>query len=236
MLNKVETIVSARTKFGKNNPTTLITLLFTTLLLLVSTLVTPAQADEPNVETNDPNTTSVIETPENIVENTPDTTVEEETQENPDNTIEEGKEDAGETPKLSKKEQKEARVLELRNRVVEIAKKKKKTARYVYGASGPRSFDCSGFIMWTYKKIGIELPHYSGAQMNKAKRIKKKNLEKGDLLFYGPGGSQHVAMYIGGGKQIGANNPRVGVVIEPVRMGYWSNRFAGAGRILGKNL
>ncbi len=105
--------------------------------------------------------------------------------------------------------------------------------RYVSGASGPHSFDCSGFTMWVYKTaVGKYLPHYSGAQMNRARRVGRKHLKPGDLLFYGRGGSQHVSMYIGKGKMIHATNPRSGVRVDSINMGYYRARFAGAGRII----
>ncbi len=108
-----------------------------------------------------------------------------------------------------------------------------KGERYVAGASGPNSFDCSGFTMWVYKTaLGRYLPHYSGAQMDRARRVSPRNLKPGDLLFYGAGGSQHVSMYIGKGKMIHATNPSSGVRVDSIRMGYYRARFAGAGRIV----
>jgi len=135
--------------------------------------------------------------------------------------------------KISKREAKMVRLQELRKRVVDIAKTRR-GSRYVYGATGPRKFDCSGLTMWAYARIGKTLPHYSGAQMMSTTRVPKNRLEPGDLLFFGPGGSQHVSMYIGHNKMIGANNPRVGIVVEPMRSGYWSKRYAGAGRVIGR--
>lgn len=109
----------------------------------------------------------------------------------------------------------------------------KRNGRYVAGATGPWAFDCSGFTLWVYKQAtGKSLPHYSGAQMNRAKRVSRKHLRPGDLLFYGPGGSQHVSMYIGKGKMIHATNPRSGVRVDSINMGYYRARFAGAGRII----
>ncbi|MGB3014971.1 MAG: C40 family peptidase, partial [Candidatus Nanopelagicales bacterium] len=108
-----------------------------------------------------------------------------------------------------------------------------KGERYVSGASGPNRFDCSGFTMYVYKKAtGKYLPHFSGAQMRKAKRVGRKHLKPGDLMFFGPGGSQHVSMYIGKGKMIHATNPRSGVRIDSINMGYYKARYAGAGRII----
>ncbi len=105
--------------------------------------------------------------------------------------------------------------------------------QYVAGAAGPNRFDCSGFTQYVYKQAtGKYLPHYSGAQMNRARRVGLKWLKPGDLMFYGPGGSQHVAMYIGKGKMIHATNPRTDVRIDSINNSYWRGRFAGAGRII----
>jgi cell wall-associated NlpC family hydrolase len=68
--------------------------------------------------------------------------------------------------------------------------------------------------------------------MHRGKRVSKNNLKPGDLLFYGPGGSQHVSMYIGKGKMIHATNPRTDVRIDSVNNGYWRARYAGAARLI----
>ena len=70
---------------------------------------------------------------------------------------------------------------------------------YVWGGTTPAGFDCSGLVMWAYAQVGISLPHYSGAQYADTTHIPMADIEPGDLLFYGPGGSDHVAMYVGGG-------------------------------------
>lgn len=99
---------------------------------------------------------------------------------------------------------------------------------YVWGGASPSGMDCSGLILLAYQAIGITLPHYSGAQFEMATPVPTNALQPGDLLFYGPGGSEHVAMYVGGGMMIEA--PYTGAVVHntPVRLGYG---FAGAGRI-----
>lgn len=71
-------------------------------------------------------------------------------------------------------------------------------APYVWAAAGPDVFDCSGFVQWAYKQVGVSLSHYSGAMYNETVRISESQLQPGDLVFWGPGGSQHVAIYIGG--------------------------------------
>jgi peptidoglycan DL-endopeptidase CwlO len=69
---------------------------------------------------------------------------------------------------------------------------------YHYGASGPSSFDCSGFTSYVFRKVGISLPHSSSAQYGVVHHIAKANKRPGDLIFmYGSGGIYHVAIYAG---------------------------------------
>ena len=80
--------------------------------------------------------------------------------------------------------------------------------RYQYGANGPDSFDCSGFTQYVFGKVGISLPHSSGAQRSMARRV--SNPQPGDLVFVhnGGGGSvSHVAIYAGNGYWYEASNP-----------------------------
>lgn len=126
--------------------------------------------------------------------------------------------------------EKRAEIRGLRQQVVDLAVGRMGSA-YVMGAEGPDEFDCSGLVMWVYQQLGISLPHFSGAQMDVATPVTGK-LRRGDLLFYGPDGSQHVSIYIGKGMQVGANNPRTGIVVDSVDGSYWSERYVGAGRLL----
>lgn len=85
---------------------------------------------------------------------------------------------------------------------------------YVWGASGPDSFDCSGLVMYALQKaFGKSFPHYSGAQYNATTPV--SNPQPGDLVFFGPGGSDHVGVYAGGGKYWSAmspsSNPNIGM-------------------------
>jgi len=99
---------------------------------------------------------------------------------------------------------------------------------YVWGAEDPGvGFDCSGLTAWAWGQAGVYLPHYSGAQMADSTPVPTSDLQPGDLLFYGPGGDTHVAMYVGGGMMIEATFPGTVVRIDPVRFG---TTFAGAGR------
>ena len=68
---------------------------------------------------------------------------------------------------------------------------------YAYGAAGPNAFDCSGLVRYSYGHAGLAVPRTSGAQAGHARRIAKKDLRSGDLMFfYGSGGVYHAAMFL----------------------------------------
>jgi cell wall-associated NlpC family hydrolase len=80
---------------------------------------------------------------------------------------------------------------------------------YVWGASGPTSFDCSGLTMWCYAQVGISLPHYDIAQRDAAKSLLPvSEAQAGDILWR----NGHVAIYVGGGQYIHA--PHTGDVVR----------------------
>ena len=111
-----------------------------------------------------------------------------------------------EAPK-PKKKTKAQKLKAKANKVIKAAKSKVKKGQYKRGAAGPNKFDCSGLMIWAFKKIGIKLPHSSRAMSKKGKKVAKKNLKPGDLVFfYNP--VHHVALYIGGGKIVHARNTR----------------------------
>jgi cell wall-associated NlpC family hydrolase len=82
---------------------------------------------------------------------------------------------------------------------------------YVWAASGPNGFDCSGLVLAAYAQIGIELYHYTGVQMTKGKYVPRSELQRGDIVFPTAG---HVGIYLGDGKLIHASSGRGRVVVD----------------------
>lgn len=78
-------------------------------------------------------------------------------------------------------------------------------------------FDCSGFTQFSYAGVGVLIPKYSGDQYNTGRKVPVSQAKRGDLLFWGPGGSQHVAMYLGGGKMLESASSAGQVTVSPVR-------------------
>ncbi len=100
---------------------------------------------------------------------------------------------------------------------------------YVWGGESPGvGFDCSGLVQWSWARAGVSLPRTSGAQFASTTHISLADIQPGDLLFYGPAGSDHVAMYVGGGSMIEAPQTGSFVHITGVRTG---DGFAGVGRV-----
>ena len=80
-------------------------------------------------------------------------------------------------------------------------------------------FDCSGLVLYAFAGVGISLPHYTGYQYQKGTKIAPSEMERGDLIFYGPSGNQHVAIYLGDGTMVDAPQSGQNVSITPVRQG-----------------
>jgi cell wall-associated NlpC family hydrolase len=100
---------------------------------------------------------------------------------------------------------------------------------YRWGASGPNSFDCSGFTMYVYAQLGISLPHSSAAQYYSGRRVSYEDLAPGDLVFFArrSGRISHVGLYIGGGMMVHA--PQTGDVVKVVPLSSHSG-YVGAVR------
>lgn len=83
--------------------------------------------------------------------------------------------------------------------------------------SGTVGFDCSGLVLYAFAGVGIKLPHYSGSQYDMGRKIPTSQMRRGDVLFWGPGGSQHVAIYLGNNQMLEAPYTGSHVKVSPVR-------------------
>lgn len=96
---------------------------------------------------------------------------------------------------------------------------------YVFGATGPDSFDCSGFTSYVYRNaVGREITRTTYSQINQGRPVSRDQLQPGDLVF--TNGVGHVGIYVGGGQMIHAARPGVGVIVGPIY------NFSSARRIL----
>ena len=86
---------------------------------------------------------------------------------------------------------------------------------YVYGGTSlTNGADCSGFVMSVFANFGYSLPRVAAAQYDASTKKDISQLEPGDLVFYGSGYVDHVALYIGDGKIIHASNAATGIKIS----------------------
>lgn len=110
--------------------------------------------------------------------------------------------------------------------------------RYKYGGTTKKGMDCSGLLYVAFGEHDISLPRVSYNMAEKGKRIKVKNVEKGDLLFFKTSRKgkriNHVGMVVAADdeiKFIHASSSR-GVIVSSLREGYWNSAFVKANRIL----
>ena len=78
-------------------------------------------------------------------------------------------------------------------------------------------FDCSGFTQFSFAGVGVLIPKYSGDQYDTGRKVPAAQAKRGDLLFWGPGGSQHVAIYLGGGQMLESSGSAGKVTVSPLR-------------------
>lgn len=101
---------------------------------------------------------------------------------------------------------------------------------YSYGGSTTSGFDCSGFTQYAMRQVGKSLPRSAAAQFGASQRLSRSEAKPGDLIFFNQSGSiDHVGIYLGGGKFIGAQSS-TGVAVASFTSGYWSSHVAGFGR------
>ncbi len=102
-------------------------------------------------------------------------------------------------------------------------------APYRYGGMSPRSgFDCSGLVAFVYRHFGIALPHYTGGQIAAGRRVRRRSLRAGDLVFFGVG---HVGLYVGRGRFVHAPHAGSRVRVESLWHGWYGGRLTAARRV-----
>ncbi|MET0452565.1 MAG: NlpC/P60 family peptidoglycan endopeptidase RipB [Mycobacterium sp.] len=84
--------------------------------------------------------------------------------------------------------------------------------------AGKIGYDCSGFTRYAFAGVGVQIPKYSGDQYNTGRKVPQSQAKRGDLLFWGPGGSQHVAIYLGNNQMLEASGSGERVKVSPLRM------------------
>ena len=90
-------------------------------------------------------------------------------------------------------------------------------SRGVGDATDIVGYDCSGFTRFAFAGVGVLIPKYSGDQYNTGRHIPPSQAKRGDLIFYGPDGTQHVALYLGGGQMLEESSAAGKVTVSPVR-------------------
>ena len=119
----------------------------------------------------------------------------------------------------------------VRDRIIEFAKTKL-GATYVWGATGPGVFDCSGFVQFVFNKAAdINLPRVSSDQATYKPRISSMNMNRGDLVFFettGKGRISHVGIYMGDSQFIHASSGGKKVMISSLDGGYYNKTFRWA--------
>ncbi|MBB2909861.1 cell wall-associated NlpC family hydrolase [Streptosporangium becharense] len=135
-----------------------------------------------------------------------------------------------------------ARVALARGRIAATAALRQVGRPYVWGggsSEGPTGggFDCSGLALHAWAKAGARLPHYTGSQFKRGRRVPFSRLRPGDLVFFGGGTGDptHVGVYVGNGVMVHA--PKSGDVVKTTdfaRSPYYRSRYRGAVRPLSR--
>lgn len=105
--------------------------------------------------------------------------------------------------------------------------------RYSWGGTSPRTgFDCSGLVRYVYGHFGISLPHSSFADLGRGRRVPRRWLRPGDVVFFA--GASHVGIYAGSGRFIDAPHSGAVVRITTMRGGWYGASYYGARRLASR--
>ena len=109
--------------------------------------------------------------------------------------------------------------------------KSKLGSKYVYGAKGPNTFDCSGFVYWTLNKAGVKQSYMTSEGWKSTTRYKRissmSSIKRGDVISF----NGHVAIALGNGQMIDASPSAGKIRITSINSSYWRNNFVRAYRI-----
>lgn len=105
---------------------------------------------------------------------------------------------------------------------------------YRHGGATPDGFDCSGLVQYVYREAGISLPRTTVEQLKSGRRVKRRELEPGDLLFYrfSRRPVDHVAIYLGDGQAVHAPANGRAVIVAGIDLPHWKRRYVDAVRVL----
>jgi len=113
---------------------------------------------------------------------------------------------------------------------------------YVWGATGPNQFDCSGFTQWVFRDAGVSIPRVSREQAKVGEYIRYENLQRGDMVFFDTkkhrtGKVCHVGIYLGEGNFIHASSSGKKVVIFNFnKKNFYKKRFLWGRRLSNSNI
>jgi cell wall-associated NlpC family hydrolase len=100
---------------------------------------------------------------------------------------------------------------------------------YRWGGSSPSGFDCSGFVMYVYSKVGVSLPHNAAAQYGYGTPVSKDQLAPGDIVFFN--GLGHNGLYIGGGQFVHAPHTGDVVKVSSLSDSWYAATYVGGRRL-----
>lgn len=137
-----------------------------------------------------------------------------------------------EKPVIPKEDNQDKKILNtkssVRDKIIDYAQSKL-GAKYVWGATGPNTFDCSGFVQYVYKKsVNMDLPRVSTDQASYKPKVSLMSMRKGDLVFFettGLGRISHVGIYMGEKQFIHASSGGKRVMISSLDTDYYNRSF-----------
>ena len=104
--------------------------------------------------------------------------------------------------------------------------------RYRYGGASRDGLDCSGLVFYAHRRLGLEVPRTSSDQAQEAEQVKRRKLERGDLVFFKIDSRKvnHVGIYVGDHRFVHAPGEGKPVTVSSLDDEFYADTFSGAGR------